>query len=282
MRKVKLSQVRIDGGTQGRVEIDQQHAYQMVEMMKEGYEFDPMDTNFDGVDYWMVDGFHRYHAYTLMGIKEVEIKYIPGTLDEAIIRSYGVNSRHGKTRTSADRQKIVESALANPLLKDATTYELAKICVVSQSFVAGVRDPSKKKKQKENLEKHIKKKALALTSQTSIQENSDQVGAQQNTSQTSIEKTTATPVPGMNDGAAPDEAELRATEMAMQADQDAMYKLLESNDALSTAHAEIKRLNLSYAQLDVRFKGLMNERNQAVKMVKELQKQLDKINKAKK
>ncbi len=34
MRKVKLSDIRIDGGTQGRVEIDQQHAYQMVEMMK--------------------------------------------------------------------------------------------------------------------------------------------------------------------------------------------------------------------------------------------------------
>jgi predicted nucleic acid-binding Zn-ribbon protein len=57
--------------------------------------------------------------------------------------------------------------------------------------------------------------------------------------------------------------------------------MLEADDALAVAHAEITRLNLAYAQLDVRFKGLMNERNQAVKMVKELQKQIDK-SKAKK
>jgi predicted nucleic acid-binding Zn-ribbon protein len=62
---------------------------------------------------------------------------------------------------------------------------------------------------------------------------------------------------------------------------DIMYKMLEADDALKVAHEEIKRLNLAYAQLDVRFKGLMNERNQAVKMVKELQKQIDK-SKAKK
>ena len=273
MRKVKLSDIRIDGGTQGRVEIDQQHAYQMVEMMKEGYEFDPIDTNFDGVTYWMVDGFHRYHAYTLLGIKEIEVKYIPGTLDEAIIRSYGVNSRHGKPRSFEDRQKIVESALANPLTKDKTNYELAKICVVSQSFVAGVRDPAKKKKQKEAKEKHVQKKAAEIASQTSSPDNA---------SQTSSAKTTLGVSPNINDGAAPDEAELRATELAMQADQEAMYKLLESDDALATAHEEIKRLNHLNGQLEVRLHGLMNERNEAVKMVKKLQSQIDKINKAKK
>jgi ParB-like chromosome segregation protein Spo0J len=272
MRTVKLSDIRIDGGTQGRVEIDQNHAYQMVEMMKEGYEFDPIDTNFDGSTYWLVDGFHRYHAYKLLGIKEVTVKYVPGTLDEAIVRSYGVNSRHGKPRSFDDRQKIVESALANPLTKDKTNYEIAKICVVSQSFVAGVRDPAKKQKQKAAKEKHIKKKAEELASQTSNPEP---------TSLTSSEKATLGVSPNPNDGAAPDEAEIRAAELAMQADQETMYKLLESDDALATAHEEIKRLNHLNAQLEVRLHGLMNERNEAVKLVKKLQKENDKL-KAKK
>lgn len=266
MRKVKLSDIRIDGGTQGRVEIDQRHAYQIVEMMKEGWEFDPIDTNFDGVTYWMVDGFHRYHAYTLLGIKEVEVKYIPGTLDEAIIRSYGVNARHGKPRTVEDRQKIVEDALANPLTKDKTTYEIAKICVVSQSFVAGLRDPAKKKKQKEAKEKYIQKKAQELPSQTNTPEN---------TSQTSSEKTTAV------SGDAPDEAELRANELSMQADMEMMNKILESDDVLVTLKDEVTRLTHQNSQLEVRLHGLMNERNEAVKMVKKLQKELDKL-KAKK
>jgi septal ring factor EnvC (AmiA/AmiB activator) len=56
-----------------------------------------------------------------------------------------------------------------------------------------------------------------------------------------------------------------------------MYKLLESDDALATAHEEIKRLNLRNAQLETRLHGLMNERNEAIKMVKDLQKQLDKL-----
>jgi len=74
---------------------------------------------------------------------------------------------------------------------------------------------------------------------------------------------------------------LKANELAVQADMEAMYKLLESDDALATAHEEIKRLNLLNGQLEVRLHGLMNERNEAVKMVKKLQKELDKL-KAKK
>jgi len=271
MRKVNLNDIRIDGGTQGRVVIDQQHVYHMVEMMKEGYEFDPIDTNFDGVTHWLVDGFHRYHAYKLIGIKEVTIKYVPGTQEEAVIRSYGVNSKHGLPRSLEDKKKVVQEALANPLLKDKSNYEIAKICVVSQSFVAGVKDPEKKKKQKEAKERHIQKKAEEIASQTSTD----------NTSQTSSENATPVENPNPNAGVGPDEEELKANELALQADMEIMYKLLESDDALATAHEEIKRLNLAYAQLDARFKGLMNERNQAVKMVKELQKQLDK-SKAKK
>jgi len=271
MRKVALNDIRIDGGTQGRVVIDQQHVYHIVEMMKEGYEFDPIDTNFDGVTYWLVDGFHRYHAYKLMGIKEVTLKYVPGTQAEAVIRSYGVNSRHGLPRSYEDKKKVVLDALANPLLSDKTSYAIAKICVVSQSFVSGIRDPEVKQKQKAAKEKHIKKKAKELT----------EAATPETTSLTSSEKATPRENPNLNVGVNPDEAEIRAAELALQADQEVMYKLLESDDALATAHEEIKRLNHLNGQLEVRFHGLMNEKNEAVKLVKKLQKELDKL-KAKK
>ena len=264
MRKVNLNDIRIDGGTQGRVVIDQQHVYHMVEMMKEGYEFDPIDTNFDGVTYWLVDGFHRYHAYKLMGIKEVTLKYIPGTRDEAVIRSYGVNARHGLPRSFEDKKKVVLDALANPALKDKTTYEIAKICVVSQPFVAGIRDPEKKAKQKEAKEKNIKKKAEELIEQ-------------ETTNLISSEKTTDRVNTDPDAGVGPDENELKANELAMQADIEMMHKLLESDEPLAVAHEEIKRLNHQNGQLEVRLHGLMNERNEAVKLVKKLQKELDKI-----
>ena len=56
-----------------------------------------------------------------------------------------------------------------------------------------------------------------------------------------------------------------------------MYQLLESDDALAMAYEEIKRLNYLNAQLEVCINGLMNEKNEAIKMVKALQKENDKL-----
>ena len=153
-------------------------------------------------------------------------------------------------------------------------YEIAKICVVSQPFVAGVKDPEKKQKQKEAKDRHVKKKAQEL------EEGQESANTNQISTEAPAQKSEA-PILNSTDGMAPDEDELRANELALQADQDAMYKLLESDEPLTTAHEEIKRLNHLNGQLEVRLHGLMNERNEAVKMVKKLQKELDK-NKGKK
>ena len=56
-----------------------------------------------------------------------------------------------------------------------------------------------------------------------------------------------------------------------------MYKLLESDDALATAHAEIKRLNHLNSQLEIQVRGLMNQSNVQIKMIKQLQKENDKL-----
>lgn len=264
MKKIKLDSIRIDGDTQSRMVVDQPTVYNYLENMKEGDEFPRMFVVYDGSTYWLVDGFHRYHAYKLLGIKEVEVDYKPGTLEEAQVLSYGVNSKHGKPRTADDKRKSVEGALKNPLTKHKSNYEIAKICGVSQPFVASVRDPEVKKKQQEHREKNIKKHAEKVEQNT------------RNTNQIS-----STEVPNPNDGDEPSREEIEAAEEALKADQDMMYKILDSDDALKVAMDENKRLNLRVAQLEARLRGLMNERNEAIKMVKQLQKQIDK-SKAKK
>jgi len=267
MKTVNLNDIRIDGGTQSRSVIDQALVYQYIECMKEGDEFPPIETMFDGVVHWLVDGFHRYHAYKLMGIKKTTVTYKPGTQQEAQVRSFGVNGTHGKQRTIEDKRNAVLAAFEHPLTKDKSDREIARICSVSHPFVAGVRNPEKK-------EKRAKEKKAA--------EPSGNVTTEPTGNVTTDEAPKAPPAPvDLNAGAAPDEDELRANELAMQADMDIMYKMLESDDALATANEEIKRLNHQNAQLEIRLHGLMNERNQAIKMVKDLQKQLDKA-KAKK
>jgi len=264
MKKIKLDDIRIDGGTQCRVVVDQPTVYTYLEHMKEGDEFPMMETVFDGATHWLTDGFHRYHAYKLLGIKEVTIKYKPGTRDDAVLMALKANSKHGKTLTNEDKRNKVKMALSIEGYDQKSNYVIAKLCELSQSFVASVRDPEIKKRQEENRQKSAERKA-GVASPTSSQ----------------TEDASPTSIPDPMDGAAPDEDEIKAAELAQEADMEAMHKLLESDDALATAHSEIKRLNHLNGQLEIRLHGLMNERNEAVKMVKKLQKELDKL-KAKK
>jgi hypothetical protein len=54
---------------------------------------------------------------------------------------------------------------------------------------------------------------------------------------------------------------------------------MESDDKLSTANERIKKLTHLNAQMEIRFHGLMNEKNECVKMVKQLQKENDRLRK---
>jgi len=80
----------------------------------------------------------------------------------------------------------------------------------------------------------------------------------------------------------PDEDELKANELAEQADRETFNKMLESDDKLATAYEEIKRLQFLNAQMEIRIAALMTEKNEAIKDAKRAQAQLDKIKKAQK
>lgn len=256
MRTVKIEEIRIDGGTQGRVVINQQKVYEYRDAMKEGDVFPLMETVFDGSTYWLVDGFHRYHAINMLGLKKIEINYKPGTLEDAQVMSFGMNARHGLPRSNEDKRKIVQDAIVHPLLKDKSNYEIAKACVVSQPFVASIRNPEAKAKQEEQRKKHVQKKAEKISQDT------NQISTNQISNQ---------------NGEHPDDDEMKAAELAMQADVEAMHRILEDDEPLKVAHEEIKRLNHLNAQLEIRIRGLINEKTEAIKEVKKLQKQLEKM-----
>ena len=129
-----------------------------------------------------------------------------------------------------------------------------------------MRNPEVKERQKKNRERHQEK---------AVDERKSSIADAPACSPTTALE------PNAQDGDAPSREEIEAAEEALKADQEMMYKMLESDDALKVAVEENKRLNLRVAQLEARLRGLMNERNTAVDMVKALQKQLDKT-KAKK
>jgi len=254
MREVKLSDIRLDGGTQNRVTIDQATIDEYLECMEDGAIFPPLFCVFDGTKYWLVDGFHRYQCYLQRGDKVVSIDYKPGTQEEAQVLSFGANGKHGRPRSHEDKRKAVLAAFEHPHTKDLSDYAVAAKCEVSSPFVAGLRNPEKKKKQAKNSQKHHQSKSDELINYA------------------------GKPVDNFSGGdqVGPDDAELKAGELAREKDIATMYKMMESDDALKTAVEENHRLNLLLAQLELRMNGLMNEKNEAIDMVKKLQKQIEK------
>lgn len=266
LKEVSIKDIRIDGGTQARVDVDPHWVHGMVDNMKNDVVYDAVEARFDGTCYWLTDGFHRYHAYLQLGIKNIEVLYLPGTQFDAQLDALAANDKHGKPLTRADKEKKVRMALENPLIEDKSDYAIAKLCKVSRSFVGAVRDPKIKEKQAEAKKQHYLKKDKNIGENT--EENDEK------RSPTTLSKPET---PNLQEGLGPDAAEIEANERAFQADQAIMYELLESDDALATAHQEIKRLNLLNAQYEVRINALNSERNEAIKMVKKLQKELDKL-----
>ena len=77
----------------------------------------------------------------------------------------------------------------------------------------------------------------------------------------------------------PDEDELAAQEAAEQADRQTLQLLLESDDKLAAAVAEIKRLNAEVFTLKQSSNGVMNESNALIRLTKKLYYQITQLNK---
>lgn len=271
IHKVNLTNIRIDGGTQCRKSVDPHWVKGMVDNMKQDVEYDPVEARFDGTVYWLTDGFHRYHAYTQLGIKEINVAYLPGTQFDAQMDALAANEKHGKPLSREDKENKVQMALENPLVTDKSDYAIAKLCKVSKSFVGAVRRPEVKQKQTEAKKQHILKKAQE------IRENTEEK-APVDSSQTTLDSSQTTNLAPAG-GEYPDEAELLANQKKQEADMEMVANLLDADDKMNHLFEENKRLAHLVVMKDLRIKELMNEKSAAVKMVKDLQKQLDKLRK---
>jgi len=138
-KTLNLNVLRIDGGTQSREEINQETVGEYAEQIAAGAEFPPVTAFFDGVDYYLADGFHRYFATKKAGKASIHAQVVNGTLRDAVLHSCGVNALHGLRRTNADKRKAVMTMLDDLEWQDWATNEIARHCHVSSTFVAGLR-----------------------------------------------------------------------------------------------------------------------------------------------
>ena len=59
---IDLEEIRMDGETQPRQEIDGDTVEAYADLLDAGVELPAVDVFFDGADNWLADGFHRWHA----------------------------------------------------------------------------------------------------------------------------------------------------------------------------------------------------------------------------
>lgn len=145
LRMLPIEKIQLNEKLQNRSEISQQAVDEYAEAMEGGDQFPPLLIYFDGINYLLVDGFHRYHACKKVGYEEVECEVENATFRDAQIKAASVNFEHGMRRTNADKWKAVGFMVDDFELSQQSNSEIARHCHVTPSFVLTVRQSRNQK-----------------------------------------------------------------------------------------------------------------------------------------
>lgn len=141
-KTILLNDIRIDGQTQSRVAINQECVVHYADLMGEKVQLPPVIVFFDGVDHWLADGFHRYHATSSLGIKANIVADVrKGTRRDAVLFSLNANVPHGLTLTSDDKRKAAMTMLADTEWCELSDRAIARHCGCSHTLVSQLRTP---------------------------------------------------------------------------------------------------------------------------------------------
>lgn len=139
MTDVQTDRIRTDGGTQPRCQINMFVVDEYAEAIEAGAEMPPPVVFFDGEDYWLADGFHRFRAYAKLGRESIPCDVNQGDRRDAVLHSVGANADHGLRRTNDDKRRAVETLLRDREWSKWSDNEIARRCNVSQPFVSKLR-----------------------------------------------------------------------------------------------------------------------------------------------
>jgi hypothetical protein len=131
--------IRIDGGTQPRAALKEGLVEEYRAEMAAGAEFPPVIVFYDGTEYWLADGFHRWHATMRLGAGNVAADIREGTHRDAILYSLSANATHGMRRSAEDKRHAVERILRDREWRKLADREIARHCAVSPQTVGTYR-----------------------------------------------------------------------------------------------------------------------------------------------
>jgi uncharacterized protein YerC len=134
-----LYKIRIDGGTQARVKLNQDLVTEYAEHMKDGDKFPPITVFNDGSDHWLADGFHRFFAYKANNETMVEAEVINGTLEDATLYAFAANAKRGLSMSDEDNRNVITLMLKHPKWSLWSDREISRHVGVSNMTVGRVK-----------------------------------------------------------------------------------------------------------------------------------------------
>lgn len=139
IEQIPLTAIRTDGGTQPRAQMDLMYVAELAQAIQDGANIPAIITYYDGSDYWLADGFHRYGASRQLDRETIVAEVRRGTRRDAILCSAGANATHGLRRTNADKRRAVETLLRDKEWAYWSDREIARRCGVDHVFVGRIR-----------------------------------------------------------------------------------------------------------------------------------------------
>ena len=274
--KINLKSIRIDGGTQSRVSINEDAVASYAEAMTEDAKLPPVVVLRDGADDWLADGFHRYHAHNRIGAVSIEADVRSGTLRDAVLYSVGANGKHGMPANNADKRKGVMRLLTDAEWSAWSDREIAKQCEVGYTFVAKCRKElslpvagSEESTHRTYTTKH----GTEATMDTSGQKKAAQARRD----------TKATGAPDSEPAAAQIEEYKRLAEAAeavmheTMADNNKLGEIFDADDRTKALFEENTQLRAQVKVLRISLAGQTNKNNELISMIKSLQAKLKKM-----
>jgi hypothetical protein len=155
IKQIAIADIRIDGGTQQRVVIDDTTVMQYsYAMNKKDSNFKPIELMFDGKDYWMFDGYHRFHAARKLKRTLIEANITTGTKREAVWMSLQANQKHGLRRQTGDvKAMLIQTVFPDQEWETKTDKELADWIGCTPTYISKVRKKMEEPKKPETAPK---------------------------------------------------------------------------------------------------------------------------------
>lgn len=138
IQELNIADIRIDGGTQIRKELNLDKVNEYAQQMDDGVVFPPITVFFDGSSTWLSEGFHRVSSERARGSTTIKANVINGTIEDATLFALGSN-KHGLNMTAEDYRRSIEIMLKHPKWSEWSNIKIAQHIGTSATTVARVK-----------------------------------------------------------------------------------------------------------------------------------------------